>query len=56
MRAFACFLTVLLLLFAQRAAAQLADHYALANRYYLDAKNDSALVCLSAALKQADSI
>lgn len=56
MRAFSCFLTVLLLLFAPRAAAQLADHYAQANRYYLDAKNDSALVCLSAALKQTDSI
>lgn len=56
MRTFSCFLTVLLLLFAPRAAAQLADHYAQANRYYLDAKNDSALVCLSAALKQTDSI
>ena len=55
MRAFARFFTLLLLLFAQRAAAQPADHYAKATRYYLDAKNDSALVCLDAALKQADS-
>lgn len=54
-RVFIGFSTLFLMFFAQGIKTQNVDSYAKANRYYIDAKIDSALVCLDMRLSEIDS-